>query len=141
MKFYVMKKGGKLDANVSRVMNALYTLEDGFYEVTIRKHKGVRTSEQNRYLWGVVYPCMLEGLQEAGWELTDVEEVHEYMKSAFLGRKVLNRNTGEVLSLGESTSGLSRAEFVAYVEKLREYSSEYLHVYIPSSDEEGFKEL
>lgn len=141
MKFYVMKRDGKPDSNVSRIMNALYTLEDGFYEVTVRRHKSVRTSEQNRYLWGVVYPCMLEGLQDAGWELTDVEEVHEYMKSVFLGRKVLNRSTGEVLSLGESTRDLSRAEFVAYVEKLREFSSEYLHVCIPSSDEEGIREL
>lgn len=140
MKYYLMKRGGRLDQNALRVLNALNALGDGFWEVTIVKHKAVRTTEQNRYLWGVVYPLILDGLQSLGWEVLGIEEVHELMKRRYLGREVLNRNTGEVVRLGASTRDLSRGEFTTYVEELRRFAGEELNVYIPSPEEgEGIK--
>lgn len=138
MKFYLMKRSGQLDGNAVRVLNALTALEDGFYEVSILRHKGVRSSEQNRYLWGVVYPLVLEGMQRMGWELVSVEETHELMKRWYLGRQVLNRHSGEVVTLtAQSTKDLSRGEFATYVDELRRFASEELEVYIPSPEEAG----
>lgn len=47
-------------------------------EVTIRRRKEQRTSQQNRYLFGVVYPVIAEF---TGYE---VEELHEALAMKFL---------------------------------------------------------
>ena len=108
----------------------------GDYVITITPNRKTRSNQQNAYLWGIVYPAVLFGLQDAGWEIKDEEQVHEYCKQAFAAREVINKDTGEVLSLPNSTARMQTAEFNVYVDKIKAFAFEYLNITIPEPNEE-----
>ena len=108
----------------------------GDYVITITPNRKTRSNQQNAYLWGIVYPAVLFGLQDAGWEITDEEQVHEYCKQAFAAREVINKDTGEVISLPNSTARMQTAEFNVYVDKIKAFALEYLNITIPEPNEE-----
>ena len=108
----------------------------GDYVITITPNRKTRSNQQNAYLWGIVYPSVLFGLQDAGWEITNEEQVHEYCKQAFAAREVINKDTGEVLSLPNSTARMQTAEFNVYVDKIKAFALEYLNITIPEPNEE-----
>ena len=58
----------------------LETSPVGEYVCTVQRKQRRRTTPQNKYLWGVVYPMLLTGLQQAGWEFTNCEQVHQFFK-------------------------------------------------------------
>lgn len=111
-------------------------LPNGDYIFTVTPNRKTRSNQQNAYLWGVVYPAVLLGLKDAGWEITHEEQVHEYCKQAFAAREVINKDTGEVLSLPSSTARMQTAEFNVYVDKIKAFAFEYLNVTIPEPNEE-----
>lgn len=111
-------------------------LPNGDYIFTVTPNRKTRSTQQNAYLWGVVYPAVLFGLQDAGWEITHEEQVHEYCKQAFAAREVINKDTGEMLSLPSSTARMQTAEFNVYVDKIKAFAFEYLNVTIPEPNEE-----
>lgn len=108
----------------------------GDYVITITPNRKTRSNQQNAYLWGIVYPAVLFGLQDVGWEITNEEQVHEYCKQAFAAREVINKDTGEVLSLPNSTARMQTAEFNVYVDKIKAFAFEYLNITIPEPNEE-----
>ena len=114
----------------------LHNLPLGDYVITITPNRKTRSNQQNAYLWGIVYPSVLFGLQDAGWEIIDEEQVHEYCKQAFAAREVINKDTGEVLSLPSSTARMQTAEFNVYVDKIKAFALEYLNITIPEPNEE-----
>ena len=118
------------------LLERLQSLPSGDYSITIAPNRKTRSNQQNAYLWGVVYPAVLFGLQDAGWEITHEEQVHEYCKQAFAAREVINKDTGEVLSLPSSTARMQTAEFNVYVDKIKAFAFEYLNVTIPEPNEE-----
>ena len=132
MKFPIEKNGGLFD------LKPIYTyfrcVTDGIYIVSVTKSRRGRTNNQNEWLWGCVYPLLLEGLLDAGWEFTTVEQVHEYFKAMLANEVVVNRDTGEVVEIPKSTAQMDTVQFSSYVQKLRDYASEYLNVEIPEPD-------
>lgn len=108
----------------------------GDYVITITPNRKTRSNQQNAYLWGIVYPAVLFGLQDVGWEITNEEQVHEYCKQAFAAREVINKDTGEVISLPNSTARMQTAEFNVYVDKIKAFALEYLNITIPEPNEE-----
>lgn len=107
---------------------------DGIYLVEVKKVRKPRSNDQNGWLWGCIYPLMLDGMVDAGWEFTNVEQLHEFFKAQMTADEVVNRETGEIVKFPSSTSSMSTVEFSAYCEKLREYAREYLNVEIPDPD-------
>lgn len=96
-----------------------------------------RSNPQNAYLWGVVYPIVLQGLQEVGYnEIRDIDQVHNFCKSLFLKKKIVNEYTGKSYIIVGSTKELTTIQFEEYLEEIRQFASEYLHHYIPEPNEE-----
>ena len=77
---------------------------------------------------------MLDAMIDAGWEFTNVEQLHEFFKAQMTADEVVNRETGEIVKFPSSTSSMSTVDFSAYCEKLREYARDYLNVEIPDPD-------
>lgn len=100
--------------------------------VTIRPPKAIRSSSANRYYWGIVVKVIADNTGN------DSIEVHEYMKSLFLKRQLkLVDAQGEVISQTEgslSTTSLSTADFYEYIECIRRFAAEELHLTIPDPD-------
>ena len=113
---------------------ALSLLGNGIYAATIKKVRKPRSNDQNGYLWGCVYPLMLRGLINAGWEFTSDAQVQEYFKKLFTAEQVVNRDTGEIIEFPSSTALMDTLTFKTYTDKLREYAFEYLGMDIPEPD-------
>ena len=136
-RLYYSKKNTHPAGSRRRLLNeTLDSLPIGDYVITITPNRRTRSNQQNAYLWGIVYPAVLFGLQDAGWEIIDEEQVHEYCKQAFAAREVINKDTGEVLSLPNSTARMQTAEFNVYVDKIKAFALEYLNITIPEPNEE-----
>jgi hypothetical protein len=98
--------------------------------VTIENMRSHRSLQQNRYLWGVVYPIIAEA---TGYT---VNEVHEWARAQYLAPKVL-QVAGKVREVTRSTTELSIGEMVEYVDNLIQLGAE-LGCHVPSPEEAGY---
>ena len=114
------------------LINWLTLARDGSYRIEVTKVRGRRSNDQNAWLWGCIYPLLRQGMNALGWdEMTSDEEVHEYFKQLLADKKIVNRLTGETVTIPSSTAAMDTMEFSAYCEKLRDYGREYLGIEIP----------
>lgn len=98
---------------------------------TVKKYKPTRSNQQNRYLWGVVYPTILEKGGLEGW---DKEDVHELFLGEHFGWETLEGlGKGRIKPIKRS-SRLSTEEFSAFVDFIQRYMAER-GVYIPDANE------
>jgi hypothetical protein len=102
---------GNASRAIAQIAHYLSTLPaSSTFRVEIGEHKQTRSNEQNAYLWGVVYPIILQHLE--GWEPDDV---HEYFLGEHYGWSPLDGlGTKRVKPLRRS-SKLSTKEFSAHV--------------------------
>ena len=131
---YIISKHANKYSGLPKVLIYLETAPDGDYEITIKKRRKTRTSDQNRYMWGVVYTTLLKGLQDAGWELTDTEQVHKFFLEHFATEQIINKHTGEVVSIPSSTTDMDTVTFTAYLDQLKDFAIEFLNIEIPEPE-------
>ena len=114
------------------VFAAFLDLPDGAYAVTVKRHRKQRSNPQNDYLWGVVYPAVLRGFIDMGWdELTDTDQIHELCKAKFLTTEAVNKHTGEIVSFPLSTARMDTLHFSTYVDQITDFAREHLNTIIP----------
>ena len=135
---------GKLEINRERFVKELVEYANKEIVLTIEKKTNGRTARQNRYLFGVVYPLLLHGLIDLGYDLNDgdIELVHEFAKHRFLGKvKIGKKNIetpdGEVITLPPSTTRLTTEQFSQYWERIAQFAAEYLSVTVPPPQNEA----
>ena len=123
--------GGKLEFKHKSVfLHDVHKLRDGDYILTLEKKNKKRSIFQNQFYWGVIIPLVKQGLYDNGYELT-TELVHEYLKSNFSIKEIVNEHSGEILKLIGSTSEMTTTDMMLYFEKIMQWSAEYLNVIIP----------
>ena len=110
--------------------------------VTFARPKKTRSSEQNRYYWGVVVRMVCEGFQSLGNPVNpdsveDAELVHTYLKRRFLEPIRVADANGEVHELGYSTTQLSTSQMMDYIAQVQQFASEFLNVIIPDPGEQA----
>lgn len=130
---YIQKTDTEI-LNLDFLTRYLQGLRNGIYQVLIRRSRDRNSKEQRGWLWNGIYPKLLIGLINAGWEITTVEEVHEFFKKLFASHKVINRHTGEIIEIPDSTAMMDTLEYATYCEKLREYGLEFLGIDIGEPD-------
>jgi RNA-binding protein YhbY len=127
-----LKIYGRRLMNLPQLQALFSELKDGEYLLTIKNIRK-RTLQQNAYYWGVVVPLVKKALRDAGFdEVDDNEAAHEVMKVLFLKREIVNKQTGEMISLPVSSTKLTVPEFNEYLEKVCKWAAEYLDTVIPS---------
>jgi hypothetical protein len=104
-------------ANNRIVESYLASVDKKELYVTIERVRGIRTLNQNSWLWGVVYKTI------ADWCGHTEDDVHLFCKKKFLKRK-FKKVLGEELEEERSTSHLSKTEFSDYVEQIRAHFAE-----------------
>ena len=110
--------------------------------VTFARPKKTRSSEQNRYYWGVVVRMVCEGFQALGNPVNpdnteDAELVHTYLKQRFLEPIRVADANGEVHELGYSTTQLSTSQMMDYIAQVQQFAVEFLNVIIPDPGEQA----
>lgn len=131
-KVLVEKKGGLF--NLAPLYSWFSQVCDGIYRIEVKKVRKPRSNDQNGWLWGCIYPMLLEALLDSGWEFVSVEQVHEFFKAQMTADKVVNKHTGEIIEFPGSTAMMDTVTFSTYCEKLREYAREFLNIEIPDPD-------
>jgi hypothetical protein len=107
---------------------------DKRWRVTIEPAKKTRSTSQNAYLWGVVYPTILTALASdlAGWTN---EEVHEFFLGEHFGwERVTGFGKTKQRPIRRS-SKLTTLEFMDYVGFIQRFMAER-GVYVPDPNEE-----
>lgn len=83
-----------------------------------------RTSEQNRFYWGVILTTIAHHTGHT------TEEIHEVVKDLFLPRKFIKLGNREV-QIEKSTAKLTYTEFAQYLEQIRAWASQELALTFP----------
>lgn len=132
--------GIKEDGKVFRVVNSkllteeLNRLSKGKYRLTVEKYRKNKSNPQLGYLFACVYPIVLRGLNDAGWEFTSVNEVDEYCKSMFAEREVLNRNSGEIIKVPGLKRNFTTTDMMTYISAIQSWAAEFLNIEIPDPE-------
>ena len=110
-------------------------------EITIRKKKKHRSSEQNRYYWGVVVPYILDAFIELGNDLQEgnpehLQLIHDFLKRRCLPARQVCDADGVEVELTPSTTDLSTTEMMEYIERVCLFAAESLNVAIPQPNEQ-----
>jgi hypothetical protein len=99
------------------------------WKVTLEEFKPRRSDSQNAFLWGVVYPSILEGGGEAlaGWQKDDL---HEFMLGEHFGWETLTLGGKTIHKPIRRSSQLNKQDFSDYLEFLSRRAAE-LGIVIP----------
>lgn len=125
----------RLRAEVSAFLNGCEI------EAIFRKKKKHRTSEQNRYYWGVIIPYVADAFGDLGNPVSssnpdDLQAVHEFLKRRFLQPDTVHDVNGEVHVLRYTTTNKSTSEMMDYFAQISQFASEYLNTVIPEPNEQ-----
>lgn len=112
------------------------------FTVVFRPAIKKRSSDQNRYYWGVVLPMLASAFKEAGNDINpdsadDLNNLHEFMKRRFLAPRLLVDRRGEAHELPPSSAALNTADFAEYTDKVRQFAAEYFSLNIPDPGEQS----
>lgn len=133
MTVQVIKRFGLFDLKL--IYGFFRAAKDGQYSVTMERVRRVNTCEQKGYLWGCVYPLVLDALLDAGWDcFTDVNQVHTFCLNKFTSEQAVNYHTGEVITFPKSTAVMDTVQMSTYTDKIRDWAREYLNTEIPDPD-------
>jgi hypothetical protein len=123
-------KKGKLEIldreAMAKAINFEFGPSDCIVDIIIEKCSKKRSTQQNKYLWGVCYKLLSDHLGYTP------EEIHEICKYKFL-RKHYDIGK-EHLEVGSTTKTLSTLEFEDYTENIRMFGAT-LSVNIPLPNE------
>lgn len=114
----------------------LIGLPKGRYRIIVEKYRKKKSNPQLGYLYACIYPFVLKGLNDLGWEFTSLDQVDVECKKRFASQEILNRHTGEIMEIPALKRDMTTTEFATYVNAIRDWASEYLNVYIPEPGEQ-----
>ena len=101
--------------------------KNDWVEIKIIKWRSKRSLDQNAYYWGVVIDILHKHL---GYTK---DEMHSALKYLFL------KEEKNGLTIIKSTAKLNTKEFSKYVEKVKDWASQKMGVFIPDANSELFK--
>ena len=119
------KKDGKLvfdDPNAFAVAKGLIP-EGKRFEVTLDKESVRRTTQQNKYLFGVVYKVI------GDYTGHDVDQIHSNMKRMFASTV-----DEKGLIITEETHKMDTVRMTKYIEDIRRWGAEFLGLDIPDAN-------
>jgi len=125
---------GRIEMDRLHFARLVQRVKDGSYELVLRRVQDKRSTNANRYYWGVVLTLIAEHTGD------DVEDLHDIYTNLFCRRVFvhLDRRTGEVSEqvIVGRTSRMTVSEFYRYVERVRQHAAEFHRVDTPDPDPE-----
>lgn len=132
--YYGTMQSGRLKADA--FLQALRGF-NGPVRLTVEKDSGKRSSQANRYYWGVVVELISRGLKEVGWEpaACTPKAVHLDLRRRFLTEEKHVKD-GLFMEHVKSTTELDSEAFGEYLEHCIRFAAEWLGVAIPPPGEQ-----
>ena len=127
---------GNLKRNRHSLKEAIKAFEGKTITISLKLFRKSRSSEQNRYYWGVVIPIWQNILKEEWGEFNSKEETHEFLKyNCNYSEKVIE-DTGEIIRLSKSTTTNTTTDQEEFHLKARRLALEMFNVDIPEPNEQ-----
>jgi hypothetical protein len=139
LQYIGIKEEGQPFRVVNRALldQELTVLPKGRYRLTIEKYRKSKSNAQLGYLFACVYPFVLRGLTEAGWDdITTLDQVDALCKSMFSNQEIVNKDTAEILTIPALKREMTTTEMMTYVESIRTWAREFLQIEIPEPQEQ-----
>ena len=122
----VLPATGREDAVNRLAASLLAALPGKALRVEYAEAKSKRSNDQNAYLWGLVYPTILQSGQLDGWT---AEDLHEYFLGEIHGWETVEGFGRRRLRPLRRSSRMNKAEFANYVAEIQRRMAE-LGIYI-----------
>ena len=132
----VIARGTPPDQIANAISNMVSRLDPAqSWQITVEAFKPKRSDQQNAFLWGVVYPSVLEGGGEAlrGWTTNDL---HEYFLIEAWGSDVIEGFGRKRHKPLRRSSKLTKQEFSDYLAIIEAKCAE-LGIHIPEPNYES----
>ena len=132
----VIARGTPPDQIANAISNMVSRLDPAqSWQITVEAFKPKRSDQQNAFLWGVVYPSVLEGGGEAlrGWTTNDL---HEYFLIEAWGSEVIEGFGRKRHKPLRRSSKLTKQEFSDYLAIIEATCAE-LGIHIPEPNYES----
>lgn len=139
VEFLLQIRMGAVD-NRQNLYSHLGALADGTYMVSI-KEANRRSNNQNAYIHAVLFPEVRKALRNLGWdEIRTIEHAKMVCKANFLKEEIVNKETGEVVTMIKDTSQLTRGEMAAFIDQVIRWAQTDLNWQIlpPNSQAQAF---
>ncbi len=133
----MLPKFTERQAAIERALLSIRRMIEGMpiattYEVEVRERKPVRTNQQNKYLWGVVYPAILAAGKLEGWTS---EEVHDYCLGEHFGWETVEGLGRKRIRPIKRSAKLTTPEFQDFIAFIQQRMAEH-GIYVPDPEEE-----
>ena len=132
----VIARGTPPDQIANAISNMVSRLDPAqSWQITVEAFKPKRSDQQNAFLWGLVYPSILEGGGEAlrGWTTADL---HEYFLIEAWGSEVIEGFGRKRHKPLRRSSKLTKQEFSDYLAIIEAKCAE-LGIHIPEPNYES----
>ena len=102
------------------------------WRVEVGEYRKRRSDEQNRYLWGCVYPAILKGGGEqlGGWT---AEDLHEYLLGEIFGWETLEGFGRKRLRPIRRSSKMTTVEFAEFVGQIQQRMA-VIGIFVPDPE-------
>jgi len=132
-------KDGQLIIPKSMLREVPQLYGDKPIKITVERNKVRRSNPQNAYYWGVILPHVRDGFIDIGNVIPRTSEgvqmIHELMREKFIDNGLaIADNHGQVHTLRNSTTRLTKDEFSYYIKQIKEWSAEFLNITIPEDE-------
>jgi hypothetical protein len=94
----------------------------------VKRHSAKRSDPQNRYYWSVVVKKLCD---HTGY---DSDDMHEILKSKF-NYEYADMPSGQTITYGQSTTKLSKTDFMLYLDEIKRWAMIEFGLYIPDPNE------
>jgi hypothetical protein len=131
MQFLLPKLSGRGDA-IDRIIRALVALPLEIpWALEVKEHKPVRSGQQNRYLFGVVYPTILAAGKLEGWTK---DEIHDYCLGEHFGWETVEGFGRKRIRPLKRSARLNKREFTDFVAFIQQRMAEH-GIYVPDAEQ------
>ena len=124
-KFTAKVTNGKFPESEAKMIGHRIKEFDGkFLTIELREFHPTRSNQQNRFVFGVIYPAIKAHLQKFG-AVMSIEEIHEFtVARVWCHTQAVVMPDGEVYTKRLSSTKLSKAEWQEFIEVTRAYWAE-----------------
>jgi hypothetical protein len=106
---------------------------DRAWKIEIAENKRKRSDDQNRYLWGGVYPSIIAagGEQLRGWT---AEDLHEFFLGEIYGWEVIEGFGRKRMKPVRRSSKMNTTEFSEFVAQIQQRMAQ-MGIYVPDPEQ------
>lgn len=133
---FILHTEGGIVQNKTPFTKFIRGLKDGKHLLE-RSNYNKRSNQQNRYLHGVLIPEFRKAMVNCGYDtLKNDVQAKRVLKSMFLKRQLINKETGEVIEYIQDTSDCSKEELNILIDEVIKFAAEEMSYQIPYPNEQ-----